>query len=138
VPKPNAKFVFIGRDPSPNTAKCVGLRGRKSVFINEIFNLVNKAEVPEDYIYITDLCKCHWRTSRGMPWPGTNKRSTKLPADVAEKCLQQWLIKEIEILGPKVIISFGEELYQLDVDNVFLSQLVLSCYWRTDKIRDHF
>jgi len=39
LPKPNAKFIFIGRDPSPRTAKIVGLRGGKSAFINEIFDI---------------------------------------------------------------------------------------------------
>jgi uracil-DNA glycosylase len=112
LPKPNGKFVFIGRDPSPRTAKYVGMRGGKSVFINEIFNLVDEAEIPEDFIYITDLCKCHWRTSRGKPLPGTEDRSNMLPAYIAERCLQLWLFKEIDILRPKVIISFGEELYQ--------------------------
>jgi uracil-DNA glycosylase len=112
-PKPNAKFVFIGRDPSPRTATCVGVRGGRSVFINEVFALADDAGIPEEAIYITDVCKCHWRTSRGKPWEGTKDRSTFLPTDVAEVCVRTWLFKEIHILNPKLILSFGEELYQL-------------------------
>ena len=74
LPKPNARFMFIGRDPSPRTAEIVGLRGGKSVFINEIFSQADVAGVPEEMIYITDMCKCHWRTSRGKPGKGTERR----------------------------------------------------------------
>jgi uracil-DNA glycosylase len=113
LPKPNAKFMFIGRDPSPNTAKIVGVRGGKSVFINEIFSLADEAGVAEEMIYITDMCKCHWRTSRGTPWKGTKDRDPLLPNDVAKTCVQKWLFKEVELLKPKIIVTFGEELYQL-------------------------
>ncbi len=112
-PKPNAKFVFIGRDPSPRTASCVGVRGGKSVFINEVFSLADEAGIPEERVYITDMCKCHWRTSRGTPWKGTEGRSTILPTDIADVCVQTWLFKEMQILMPSIILSFGEELYQL-------------------------
>ncbi|KAB2879246.1 hypothetical protein F9K33_09755 [bacterium] len=47
------------------------------------------------------------------PEEGTEIRSTKLPQDIAKICMEKWLFKEIELLNPKVIISFGEELYQL-------------------------
>lgn len=110
--KPRAKFVFIGRDPSPRTATIVGIRGGRSVFINEIFAIVDNADITEDEIYITDLCKCHWRTSRGAPLQGTESRSSQLPKDIATVCTKNWLFKEIEVLNPKVIFCFGEELYQ--------------------------
>ena len=105
--------MFIGRDPSPNTAKVVGVRGGRSVFINEIFSMCDDADVPEDLLYITDLCKCHWRTSVGTPYPGTEDRSTKLDRGVAQTCLNEWLVREIEALSPTLIVAFGEELYQL-------------------------
>lgn len=113
LPKPKAKFVFIGRDPSPNTAKIVGVRGGKSVFINEIFDMIDEASVPEELIYITDMCKCHWRTSRGTPWRGTKGRDPLLPQDVARACVQEWLFREVDLLRPTMIFSFGEELYAL-------------------------
>jgi len=113
LPKPAAKFVFIGRDPSPNTAQIVGVRGGRSVFINEIFRICDKAGLTEDYFYITDLCKCHWRTSVGTPYPGTESRSTKLDKSVATTCFNTWLVRELEILSPKLVVAFGEELYQL-------------------------
>ena len=113
LPKPNAKFVFVGRDPSPNTAKIVGIHGGKSVFINEIFRLCDEAKIPDEEIYITDLCKCHWRTSVGTPSPGTEDRNTKLDKDIAQKCFETWLVCEIEFLAPKLIVAFGEEIYQL-------------------------
>jgi uracil-DNA glycosylase len=112
LPKPDAKFVFVGRDPSPRTATSIGVRGGKSVFINEVFALADAAGVSEEGVYITDMCKCHWRTSRGTPWPGTEDRSTILPKDIADACIHQWLFQEIDTLNPRVIISFGEELYQ--------------------------
>jgi uracil-DNA glycosylase len=113
LPKPNAEFVFIGRDPSPRTATMVGVPGGRSVFINEMFALAKEAGVSEETIYITDMCKCHWRTSRGTPLKGTVSRSTLLPRDIAEACVQKWLFNEVGILKPKSIFSFGEELYQL-------------------------
>ena len=112
-PKPNARFVFIGRDPSPRTASVVGVRGGNSVFINEVFALADEAGVPEELVYITDMCKCHWRTSRGTPLKGTEERSPFIRTDVAEVCIQKWLFREVELLQPKLILSFGEELYQL-------------------------
>lgn len=114
LPKPNAKVIFIGRDPSPNTAKIVGVRGGRSVFINEIFKMIDESGQSEDSVYITDICKCHWRTSAGgHPFPGTEDRSILLPHSIAKSCINQWLIKEIEILKPKLIIAMGEENYQL-------------------------
>ena len=113
-PKPNAKIVFIGRDPSPRTAvQVVGERGGRSVFINEVFKMVDEAGISEDLIYITDLCKCHWRTSVGKPLPHTGNRATRLDRDIADKCFQTWLVQEIRLLQPDLIVGSGEELYQL-------------------------
>ena len=111
--KPAAEVVFIGRDPSPNTAQVVGVRGGRSVFINEIFRLCDNAGITEDSFFITDLCKCHWRTSVGTPYPGTEDRGEKLDKDVAYTCFSTWLVHELEILSPRLVIAFGEELYQL-------------------------
>lgn len=111
--KPNAQFMFVGRDPSPRTATKVGERGGKSVFINEIFKIIDNAGVSDDRIYITDLCKCHWRTSAGKPLPKTENRPAKLNVSIAQTCMNQWLIQEIEILKPRLVVAFGEEVYQL-------------------------
>jgi uracil-DNA glycosylase len=112
-PKPNAKFMFIGRDPSPRTACCVGVRGGRSVFINEPFCLADEAGIAEELIYITDMCKCHWRTSRGgTPCQGTEDRPPELPDCIAETCIQEWLFKEVDLLKPTLIIIFGEEAYK--------------------------
>ena len=111
--KPDARFMFVGRDPSPRTVTAVGVRGGRSVFINEIFKITDSAEVSENRVYITDICKCHWRTSAGKPLPNTERRSSKLDASIARTCLDKWLIHEIEILKPRLITIFGEELYQL-------------------------
>jgi uracil-DNA glycosylase len=113
LPKPRAKVIFIGRDPSPRTAQMVGMRGGKSAFINGIFKIADQASVPEDSIYITDICKCHWRTSVGEPLPQTEDRPPKLNIGIANTCMNHWLVHEIEILRPRLIIAFGEEVYQL-------------------------
>ena len=114
LPKPSAHFMFMGRDPSPRTATTVGTRGGKSAFINEIFKIADDADVSDDDIYITDLCKCHWRTSAGSkPWPKTENRLAKLDVSVAQTCLDTWLMQEIEIIKPRLTVAFGEELYQL-------------------------
>ena len=113
VPKPEAQFVFIGRDPSPRTAMRVGERGGRSVFIKEVFALADEAHVPEHKIYITNLCKCHWRTSRGTPLRDTETRPAALPTEYADCCVRTWLIKELQILTPHIVFSFGEELYQI-------------------------
>ena len=111
-PKPTAKVVFIGRDPSPRTASIVGERGGQSTFINDVFSLTDEAGLPEGSVYITDLCKCHWRTSRGTPWPGTEDRNSKLPMANASICTEEWLFKEIRLLHPFLVVGFGEDVYQ--------------------------
>jgi uracil-DNA glycosylase len=114
LPKPNARVMFIGRDPSPRTATVVGHRGGRSVFINAIFDMVDQAKISEEHSYITDLCKCHWRTSAGSsPLPGTEHRTAKLDVSRANVCMNHWLLHEIETLTPRLIVAFGEELYQL-------------------------
>jgi uracil-DNA glycosylase len=112
-PRPDARIMFVGRDPSPRTAEKVGLRGGKSAFINEIYSIVDQAEIPDAHIYITDLCKCHWRTSVGKPLKRAEHRKPKLDKAIANACLNQWLVREIEILKPRLIVTFGEELYQI-------------------------
>ena len=112
--KPHAKVVFVGRDPSPRTAKVVGVREGDSVFIQEIFQLADDAGLREDQFYITDLCKCHWRTSSGgNPLPGTEARSPSLDRSVANACLHKWLVNELAILAPSLVVGFGEELYEI-------------------------
>ncbi len=114
LPKPEAKIVFIGRDPNPRSADIVGVNEGDSIFIKEIFQLSNDAGIDDKYLYITDLCKCHWRTSSGgKPLPGTESRSTKLDQTIANNCLNKWLIREIEILNPFLIVGFGEEVYEI-------------------------
>ncbi len=112
LPKPNASVMFVGRDPSPRTATVVGLRGGKSTFINEIFRIVDEAGVSDEQIYITDLCKCHWRTSVGTPIIGTENRPTQIDKNIANICMQKWLFREVEILRPRLIVVFGGEIYQ--------------------------
>jgi uracil-DNA glycosylase len=113
VPKPQARFIFIGRDPSPSTVTHVGVRDGKSAFIREVFSMIDGSGVCEDDVYITNMCKCHWRTSRGTPLRGTEDRSPIIPKKIANACISQWLFKEIEILKPRLLVSFGEELYQI-------------------------
>jgi uracil-DNA glycosylase len=111
--KPAARVVFIGRDPSPRTATIVGDRGGRSVFINEIFRLVDAAHLSDDAVYITDVCKCHWRTSVGTPLPGTESRPAKIDRTIADTCISTWLLREVTSLQPKLIVVFGEEVYGL-------------------------
>jgi uracil-DNA glycosylase len=119
LPKLEAKIVFIGRDPSPRTANIVGVHEGGSIFIEEIFQLSNDAGIDEKDFYITDLCKCHWRTSSGgKPLPGTESRSTRLDQTIANTCLNKWLISEIEILNPSLLVGFGEELYEIIRDKI--------------------
>ncbi len=113
-PKPKAQVVFIGRDPSPNTARVVGEEGGRSVFINEIFALVAESGYPKEGIYITDLVKCHWRTSAGgSPVPGTQGRSTEVDKTKAQTCMDAWLAQELGVLKPRLVVAFGEEVYSL-------------------------
>ncbi len=111
LPKPNARFVFIGRDPNPNSVKIVGLNDGKSSFIKQVFNIAGEAGINEADIYITDICKCHWRTSGNKNAGSQNERPGKLPKKIAEICIKKWLIREVDILQPEVVISFGEEVY---------------------------
>jgi len=108
LPKPEAKFMFIGRDPNPNSVSKVGVREGTSSFIQQVFGIIDEAEISEDEIYITDMIKCHWRTGSNI----NNAKNSKAPSEIAKICIDTWLRKEIEILKPKAIISFGEEVYQ--------------------------
>ncbi len=112
LPKSGARVVFLGRDPSPRTAEIVGVRDSKSSFIREVFEIAGEAGIPDKDLYITDLCKCHWRTSAGgKPLDGTEIRSNRIDPAVITACFNQWLIREIELLSPGLIIGFGEEIY---------------------------
>ncbi len=117
LPKPNAQIMFVGRDPSPRTVSELGRREEnspyKSIFIEDIFRMVAAAGISDDQFYITDICKCHWRTSVGSPWPGTEARSTQLNKGCSDTCMHKWLFREVEILRPKLVVAFGEEVYQL-------------------------
>lgn len=110
--KPRARFMFVGRDPSPRTAAFVGVRDRRSAFIRDVFRLADEAGLPEDMVYITDMVKCHWRTSRGTPWPGTEPRPAAVPAAIAQACIRRWLWQEMEALQPIAMLTFGAELYE--------------------------
>ena len=112
-PKPDAKVMFVGRDPSPQSVKIVGERRGRSVFINTIFKYADRSGLTESALYITDVCKCHWRTSVGSPMKGTEERATKLDIEVADVCMNTWLLQEIALLQPRLVVAFGEELYQL-------------------------
>lgn len=135
LPKPDANIVFIGRDPSPRTAEIVGVKEGNSVFIKEIFKLTIEAGVEEHRFYITDLCKCHWRTSSGRnPLPGTEGRPAKLDPSIAKTCLNEWLAREIEILAPSLLIGFGEELYDIFKDFIVLPDPPMAAFSaRADK-----
>ena len=120
-PKPGAKIIFLGRDPSPNTVKnCVGERGGDSSFINGVYDIVSEAGITDKdgYFYITDICKCHWRTSRGTPIKGTEQRKPRIPRDILSKCIQQWLIQEVRTLEPLLVVGFGEEVYGALKDSI--------------------
>ena len=114
IPKPEAKVIFIGRDPNPQSISVVGKRGGTSTFINDVYSLVDDAGIDDNHVYITDLCKCHWRTSSGKnPIVGTETRQNNVDTNIAALCMKEWLTQEIGILKPHLIIGFGEELYQI-------------------------
>lgn len=55
-----------------------------------------------------------WRvkSSNNNPYPQINYRKANIPDEKCKKCISRWLVKEIESIKPKAIVTFGEEVYQ--------------------------
>lgn len=102
---PNAPIMFVGEGPGANE----DLQGRP--FVGRAGNLLDKllkevAKVDRDKFYITNVVKCR---------PPKNRVPT---TEEMEKC-SHFLIAQIEIIKPKIIVALGSTAL-----NYFLKQVV--------------
>jgi uracil-DNA glycosylase len=96
---PNSPLMLIGEGPGDNEDKT----GRP--FVGKAGQLLDKAikdaGISREQVYITNTVKCRaadWSTGRPMNRPPTE--------DEAAACLK-WLLRQIEIMKPKVILCIG-------------------------------
>lgn len=98
----NAKFMVVGQNPGINECKIgmpfVGEAGKN--FDNEL----KKNGIDRTSFYISNVCKCFTKKS-----DGTNNR--KPNAEEMESCSSTFLVNEIKIIKPKLIITLGESSF---------------------------
>jgi len=118
--KEHAKqIMMIGEDVSPDIDGDIGVayglgrypimhngvmkkepRNKLWVWINELFD--NRLELVKKNVYLTDTSKCHaYKISR-----------------IWKKCSQRFLLQEIELINPKLIIFQGATAYKYTCMNV--------------------
>jgi DNA polymerase len=106
--------MIIGRNPGAEEDK-VGkpFVGRAGKLLNELFlKSINKNI---DDFYVTNLCKCYTKN---------NKQPYKV---MVEDCYNNILRKEIEIINPKYIIGFGNQV------NDFFVKKLNNLYYNINK-----
>ena len=89
----NAKIFFVGQNPGRNEdlkgKPFVGLSGN---FLDKMLNIAN---IERKKVFITGAVKCHTPKNR------------KPSKEEIEKC-KPYLLKQIEIINPKLIVILGE------------------------------
>jgi DNA polymerase len=90
---PDARLMFVGEGPGEEEDR----QGRP--FVGKAGQLLDKileaAGIPRGEVYITNIVKCR---------PPNNR--TPLP-DEAKACTSRWLVREIELVSPQVIVPLG-------------------------------
>jgi|GEM_PF-6281896 len=111
--KKNAKVIFLGRDPNKlDYGEVVGdLSNTNHSFHKEISKLIQKANIGEEKIYITNILKCHWYSkSTNIKEFEYRKDIKKTSFDAYTKiCSETWFVQELKLINPKLIVSFGED-----------------------------
>lgn len=101
-----ANIMFVGRDANPGS-------NNNGYFYKKINYMIKEAKsVQSQGIHISNVIKCHFYKS-GSPYPNTEGRENMPIEDVANSCLEKWLIKEIKIINPKIVIFFARENYEV-------------------------
>lgn len=90
---PEAQLMFVGEGPGEEEDR----QGRP--FVGKAGQLLDRileaAGIPRERVYITNVVKCR---------PPGNR--TPLP-DEARACTRRWLVKEIELVSPQIIVPLG-------------------------------
>ena len=90
---PDAKLMIVGEGPGEEEDKT----GRP--FVGKAGQLLNRileaAGIPREEVYITNIVKCR---------PPQNR--APLP-DEAKICTDKWLLKQIELIAPQIIVPLG-------------------------------
>lgn len=95
---PTASLMFIGEGPGKEEdIKGEPFVGRSGKLLNKIFQELN---IAENDFYITNIVKCR---------PPDNKTPTSSESLI---CTKHLLVKEIEIINPKVICTLGSTASQ--------------------------
>ncbi len=107
---PHADIMFIGDKPS-NSDESMGsiFTGRSGEILTKMIENVLKIQRKD--IYLTNILKCH------------SPEGHTISPKHAHTC-HSYLLKEIDLVQPKLILTFGEEAYYyLTGDNAPLSNL---------------
>ncbi len=107
---PNANIMFIGEAPSPaEDSMAKPFVGRSGEMLTKMIE--NVLKVSRNDVYLTNIVKC-------KPTNNTAPTSTQV-----HTC-QPYLLKEIELVKPKIIIALGSTAYYyLTGDDSAMSQI---------------
>jgi len=99
----NAKIIFIGEAPgAKEDATGVPFCGRSGNFLNELLDHIG---LKREDVYITNIVKCR---------PPKNRD----PKDSEIECCKNYIERQIEIIGPKVICSLGRHSMNFIMNNL--------------------
>ena len=105
----NADYLILGLAPERN--ECEKNRpfvGASGVLLRNALHSVFGSAYPNKF-YITNVIKCFL------------KAGSRIPLEVKELCIKNYLFKEIETIKPKVIIPLGEEALSVFFPNAGFS-----------------
>ena len=95
---PNAKIMFVGLQPTLNEVEAgKPFYGESSQFFNEV--LQEELGFTSDDFYLTNLVKCYDRN-------GKTKRYE------IENCSSKFLIDEVKLVNPKVVVALGKHVFK--------------------------
>jgi len=90
----DAKIMLIGEAPGEEeNRQGLPFIGRSGAMLDEMLTISN---LPRDHIFITSICKCH---------PPKNRLPTRKES---KTCKELWLLKQIDLIKPKLIILLGK------------------------------
>ena len=117
------KILFIGENPSWEFGLRVPLDGishsGKALVENYLIPLHEKLKLKETDFWITNLFKCRY--------PKELYRNKKEKQDeiftIAKRCAKNWLLKELTVLNPTVIVTLGDKEVYKRLDKIFQLKL---------------
>ena len=119
----NAKYLFVGQGPGANEDKTGRpFIGRSGKLLTELIGL---AGLKREDVFITSAVKC-------FPTPPPNRK----PKDDELAACRGYLLRQIELIGPKKIVLLGDVAFKTFFPSESLS--VWRGKWRKHDGRDYF